>query len=132
MRILVVLACSLLVSVPLAQSIGSPPPGLAVTILDVVDTGTYVLWTPAKGAVSYDVYRGTDLDELVLIANVPGPSHIDRFVPDETVWYVVEAVMPHGGGLGESRGACLHHRGATGLTVTVSHCLPSNAIDPVF
>lgn len=104
-----------------------PAEGLAVTVLRVEGKGVYVSWTPARISVMYDVYRGTSLDDLQLIAQTPNIQYTDFAPLDDDAWYVIISQVPTSvpSQLAEPlKGKCLSLRGATGIALTLAHCMP--------
>lgn len=104
------------------------PHGLAVSIALFDAEGAAVAWSPAPGAVHYEVYRGASPDDLVLVETTAATSFYDAEAPEAgDVWYVVVSR-----GLSSSvddavqqmRGKCVATRGFTGYSVTLAHCMP--------
>lgn len=122
------LACTFALTAPLASSHDASRDRLAVTLIDITSdaTGsTFVSWSVATSAMRYDVYRGYDLDELELLAQTSSNWAFDHDPPSGDVWYVILSIDHSGSNIGGSRGACINHRGATGISIAVSHCLPT-------
>lgn len=129
MRLLIALTTALLLApaVVSAESQEEPRDALSVSVVRVVGKGVYVAWTPAPGAVMYQVYRGTSLDSLELISQTPATVYTDLSAPNEDMWYEILSVSPQsniGDELGPVRGRCLSMR-SSGIALTLAHCMPA-------
>lgn len=104
---------------------------LAMDITVIDEAGAFVAWTPAPGALLYEVYRGPGLDQLSLVTTTSLASFFDETVPAEgDVWYVVIARSGNtalGDSIQTMRGKCVATRGMTGYSVTLAHCMPSQS-----
>jgi hypothetical protein len=136
MRFAVACTLALLLAPPLVSSTGAEPrDALAVSVYTADEVGAIVTWTVAPGAIGYAVYRGDSPESATFLAHTPGNAFHDPDTPDRETWYVILSVHPQNGGrdlldprddFGGFRGSCISQRGATGVTVTASHCLPSD------
>lgn len=129
MRFLIPLTAALLLAPSLvaAESQQEPRDALSVTVVRVVGKGVYVAWTPAPGAVMYQIYRGNSLESLELISQTPATLYTDIAPPNEDTWYQVVSVAPAsniGDELGPMRGRCLSMR-SSGIALTLAHCMPA-------
>lgn len=129
MRLLLALTVALVIapSVVTAESQQEPRDALSVTLVRVVGKGVYVAWTPAPGAVMYQIFRGPTLETLELLTQTPATGHADLAAPNEDMWYQIVSVGPAsnvGDELGPMRGRCLSMRSA-GIAVSLAHCMPS-------
>lgn len=122
--LVVALACA--PTIVLADT-SEPTDALGVTVVRIEGKGVYVTWTPAQGAVLYDIYRGPDLDHMRYMVSTPNLQYTDWMPPNEDTWYQVVSQYPEplpddlGGPM---RGSCLAVRGATGFSLTLAHCMP--------
>jgi hypothetical protein len=124
----VVFFISTLFLVPLGMSSEAEPrDALEVSTWTVDDASALSTWSPAPGALGYLVFRGETTDTAQLIGESATTSFFDATAPAEDAWYVIQSIHPGAGWLdlgSPSRGACIKHRGATGLSITTAHCLP--------
>lgn len=122
MRVILALAISLALA-PLAQSADDGERGrLAVSIIQVNNDAVIVAWTPAPGAVSYEVYRGTSPETATKIAETRTTAILDEAPQVGNIWYIVRSVQLNSDG-GSYGGSCVDHHGTTGVSVTTKHCL---------
>jgi len=107
-----------------------PRDAMAVAIFSSEDLGVIVTWSPAPNAISYAVYRGASLDDLVLLGETPATFwHDEDPLPGES-WYVILSQAaasdpPSPADFGSFQGSCVNRNGTTGVTVTASHCVPT-------
>jgi len=111
-----------------AESQEEPRDALSVSVARIVGKGVYVAWTPAPGAVLYDVYRGPNLESLRWIGQTPAVEYTDFSAPDHDTWYQIVSQGAHTGVDdafdGPMRGRCLAMR-SSGIALTVANCMPA-------
>lgn len=125
----VVLMLSMLLLAPVAHSSEAEPrDALEVSIWSIDVSSALVTWTPAPGAIGYLIFRGDTPETATLIGQSAATTFYDATAPLEEAWYVVLSVQSENGAFeigSPSRGACIKHKGATGLSVTTAHCIPT-------
>lgn len=120
------LACAILLASPLVGATDrASRERLAVTLIDISDLGTQVTWSVGTMAVAYLVYRGPDNENLELLAETSSNFFFDDDPPTGDVHYLILSVDPYGSDIGRARGACVNHRGATGISIALVHCIPT-------
>lgn len=129
MRLLLALTVALLLAPTLvtAESQQEPRDALSVSVVRADESGVYVAWNPAPGAVMYYVYRGASIESLELISQTPATVYTDLAAPDHDLWYQIVSVSPSSGigdEIGPMRGRCLSMRSA-GIALTLAHCMPA-------
>lgn len=129
MRLVVPLVVALVCGPALVSAESQEPTdALGVTVLRIDGKGVYMTWTPAQGAVLYDVYRGTDLNDMQYMGATPNLQFTDWSPPPQDTWYQVVSQYPQslpqdlGGPM---RGRCLAIHGTTGFSLTLAHCMPN-------
>lgn len=105
---------------------------LAMEVVVIGGVGASISWSPAPTAYAYEVYRGPELDQLTFLGATPSTSFFDASTPasEESVWYVVigrATAQSVGEFVHTMRGKCLATRGMTGYSLTLAHCMPTQA-----
>lgn len=128
----VALLLSTLLLVPLAHSSEAEPrDALEVSIWSFDVSSAFLSWTPAPGAIGYLIFRGDTPETATLIGQSATTTFYDATAPVEQAWYVILSVQSENGAfdiVSPSRGACIKHKGATGLSVTTAHCIPTRPL----
>ena len=131
MRILGILLATLLCA-PLAYSSEAEPrDALEVSIYTLEETGAIITWSASPGAVGYRIFRGDSPENVVFIGRSATTSFVDETAPAEQVWYVILSDQLNVGTIeafSPARGTCLKHKGLTGVSLTMAHCLPTRPL----